>query len=366
METTEWNDESEALLRLACVQGIGPVKQREILEALGTACAAWRATTDEVAARVEPAVARCLKRGCDERAVDRALRWREATGHHVVAWNSSRYPPLLREIADPPLVLYAKGDTARLAGPSLAIVGSRNATAQGRRDAFDFAAALSHAGLCIVSGMALGIDGCAHEGGLAGPGSSIAVLGTDIDTIYPQAHRKLAERLEREGCIVSDFELGTPALKGNFPARNRLISGLARGVLVVEAALESGSLITAKCGLEQNRDVFAMPGSIHSPLSKGAHALIRSGAKITECVDDILVELRMLEHTRMQEPERSRADPLLDAMGFAPISLEQLASLSGMGVDKIAAGLSRLELEGRVAPLTGGLFQRTSRASPPR
>jgi DNA processing protein len=213
-----------------------------------------------------------------------------------------------------------------------------------------------------VSGLALGIDACAHEGALAGPGSSIALLGTGIETVYPRANTKLAQRLQAQGCLASDFEPGTPPHKGNFPARNRLISGLCRGVLVVEAALESGSLVTARSAVDQGREVFAMPSSIHSPLSKGCHWLIRQGAKLVENVEDILVELGA-EVRPQQQRERAAPprDPVLDAMGFAPISLEQLATNCRAGVARVAEALSRLEIEGHVALLPGGLFQRTPR-----
>jgi DNA processing protein len=214
--------------------------------------------------------------------------------------------------------------------------------------------------------MALGIDAAAHLGGLGGAGSSIAVLGTGIDIVYPDGNRKLAERLEHEGCLVCDFEPGTTPSRWNFPVRNRLISGLSRGVLVIEAALKSGSLITARCALDQGRDVFAMPGSIHSPLSKGAHALLREGAKLTECADDVLFALGLREQPPAPAPARREPrDIVLDAMGFAPISLEQLAACSGISIPEIAQKLSRLELEGRVAVLAGGLFQRTTRAAAP-
>jgi len=364
MPSQEWNAESQAILRLALVRGIGWIKQRGVVEAFGSAQAMWAASREELQARVEPAVAQCLRAGPDERMLERVLRWRETAGHHLITWDSTDYPETLREIADPPLVLYAKGRADRLHATGIAIVGSRNATSQGRRDAFELAAELSRAGVCIVSGLALGIDAAAHEGGLSGHASSVAVLGTGIDIVYPDGNRKLAARLEREGCLVCDFEPGTTPSRWNFPVRNRLISGLARGVLVIEAALKSGSLITAKCALDQGRDVFAMPGSIHSPMSKGAHALLREGAKLTECADDVLFEIGLREERAQAQPVRPEPrDEVLDAMGFAPISLEQLAARSGISVPEIARRLSYLELEGRVAVLAGGLFQRTARAA---
>ena len=362
MEAQDWNAESLALLRLALVRGIGWIRQRELVEAFGSAQALWAASPGERDQRVEAGIAKCLRAGPDERMLERVLAWRETSGHHLVTWNSAAYPDALRHIADPPLVFYAKGRLDRLHATSLAIVGSRNATSQGRRDAFELAAELSRGGVCIVSGLALGIDAAAHEGGLSGPASSVAVLGTGIDLVYPAGNRRLAARLEQEGCLACDFELGTTPSRWNFPVRNRLISGIARGVLVIEAALKSGSLITAKCALDQGRDVFAMPGSIHSPLSKGAHALLRDGATLTECADDVLYELGLRDARPDPPPQQPEPrDKLLDAMGFAPISLEQLAARSGFSVQYIAQGLSRLEIEGRVAMLAGGLFQRTAR-----
>jgi DNA processing protein len=229
------------------------------------------------------------------------------------------------------------------------------------RDAQSFARALSEAGLVIVSGLALGIDAAAHRGGLAAVGSSVAVMGTGPDVIYPRRNHELAHALATDGCLVTEFALGTASVAGNFPRRNRLISGLSRGVLVVEAALRSGSLITANCALEQGRDVFAIPGSIHSPQSKGCHWLIKQGAKLVESAHDVLGELGLnspgasADVAVDEEPDH---DPLLDAMGHAPISIEQMAQRTGLDAAKLAAHLSRLEIEGRIAALAGGWFQR--------
>jgi len=239
-------------------------------------------------------------------------------------------------------------------------VGSRNATAQGRADAQAFAAALSGAGLTIVSGLALGIDAAAHRGGLAGESSSIAVLGNGVDVRYPRDNRALAEALERKGCVISEFPLGTPPLEDNFPRRNRLISGLALGVFVVEAAVQSGSLITARCAGEQGREVFAIPGSIHSVVSRGCHRLIKDGAKLVEGAEDVLTELgwKPAPSSPCRKAER---DPLLQAMGHAPVSLDDLALATGLEVARVTARITRLELAGRVAALAGGRFQRLDR-----
>ena len=362
MPGEDWNEESHALLRLACVHKLGRIHARKLLDAFGSASAVFAQAPGALAEHGAHRIAQALRTGVEEEVVERALHWRAAEDHHLIAWNDERYPRLLREIADPPLVLYCRGRVELLQGDCIAVVGSRNATAQGRSDALAFAHALSEAGLTVVSGLALGIDASAHAGGLAGRSSSIAVLGTGIDQVYPRTNRRLAQRLAIEGCIATELAPGTPPLKGNFPVRNRLISGLSRGVLVIEAAMESGSLVTAKCALAQSRDVFAMPGSIHSPLSKGCHWLIREGAKITESADDVLLELGMARGCASPcEAQVPAAGSLLDFMGFAPISLEELALRCGLGVARTAEGLSRLELDGDVAILTGGLFQRMPR-----
>ncbi len=265
---------------------------------------------------------------------------------------------MLAEIPDPPPLLYVKGRVELLNRPSFAIVGSRNASMQGVRDAEAFACALSSAGLSVVSGLALGIDAAAHRGGLRGAGSSVAVVGTGADRIYPARNRDLAHELAERGAIVSEFPLGTSPRPENFPQRNRLISGLSKGVLVVEAALESGSLITARLAAEQGRDVFAIPGSIHSPMARGCHALIRQGAKLVERVEDILEELNIEHKPASPRPERAASpDPLLEALRDAPMSIDQIVQLTGASADAIAARLSLLQIEGRVAAMPGGFFQ---------
>ena len=226
-----------------------------------------------------------------QQAIDAALAWAAEPGNAILALADAAYPKRLLDTPDPPTVLYAKGRTELLNAPALAIVGSRNATPQGEANAEAFATTLANAGLTIVSGLALGIDAAAHRGGLRGKSSTIAVIGTGIDRVYPARNQALARDIATQGCIISEFPLGTQALKENFPRRNRVISGLARGCLVVEAAERSGSLITARLSGEQGRDVFAIPGSIHSPLSKGCHKLIKQGAKLVDDASDILDEL---------------------------------------------------------------------------
>jgi DNA processing protein len=300
-------------------------------------------------------------------AVARALEWVQAPGHALVALDHPAYPKALLEISDPPALLYAVGRLELLRQPSLAVVGSRNATAQGARNAQAFARALSDAGLSIVSGLALGADAAAHRGGLEGRASTIAVLGTGVDVLYPPGNAALAQEIAVHGLLVSEFALGSPAAKQNFPRRNRVISGLSLGTLVVEAALSSGSLITARAALEQGREVFAIPGSIHSPLSKGCHSLIKSGAKLVESAQDVLSELAAL-HRSAASPSsvsptatiRATAErsPLLEQMGFDPVDIDSLCARAGLSAQQVSAQLLQLEMEGQVAALPGGLYQR--------
>jgi DNA processing protein len=298
-------------------------------------------------------------------AVTRALDWAGADEHFVITLADESYPRALLEIADPPAVLYAHGRVDLLQRPALAIVGSRNASAQGESNAGHFARALSDAGLTIVSGLALGIDAAAHRGGLAGAGSTIAVLGTGVDVVYPNRNAELAAEIARRGLLVSEFALGTPAIAHNFPRRNRLISGLARGCLIVEAAIASGSLITARCAADQGRDVFAIPGSIHSPLAKGCHALIKSGAKLVESADDVLAELAGFQPTARATTlaaAPSADTGLLAVMGHDPVDVDSLCERAGLSPEEVTSQLLRLELDGRVTALPGGLYQRLEKA----
>jgi DNA processing protein len=295
--------------------------------------------------------------------------WRAADGTRaIVTLGDPAYPAALLHTADPPLLLYAQGRLELLNRPALAVVGSRNPTAQGADNARAFAQHLAQAGYTIVSGLALGIDGAAHEGALAAAGAAgtIAVVGTGLDRVYPARHRELARRIAAAGLLLSEFDLGTPPLAANFPQRNRIIAGLAQGTLVVEAALASGSLITARQAAEAGREVFAVPGSIHAPQSRGCHALIRDGAKLVETAQDILDDLRPSAGRPPTAPpaagadgaEAGAADPLLAALGHDPATLDALLARTGWPADRLAARLLELELDGAVARLPGGLFQR--------
>jgi DNA processing protein len=299
-------------------------------------------------------------------------RWLAGTARQLVTWGSPDYPALLASIEDAPLVLFVEGDASSLSLPQLAIVGSRNPTPPGRDTAQQFARHLAASGLAVTSGLALGIDAAAHRGALAAQGRTIAVLGCGLDRIYPREHVDLAHEVAASGALVSDLPTGTPPLPHNFPRRNRLISGLSLGTLVVEAALQSGSLITARLAGAQGREVFAIPGSIHSPLSRGCHRLIRQGAQLVESTDDIFTELGALlaglrlaaraEATDEQRDSGPALDKdyeiLLDALGFEPAGVDTLVARTGFRAEAIASMLLILELDGRVAQQPGGLFCR--------
>ncbi len=346
---------------------LGPVPIVALLRAFGTPTAIFAATRAQLRAVVPTSVAAQLDAGPDPTRLATTLAWLAEPGRSLVAWDDADYPRALLETADPPPVLYCIGHRTLLAQPSFAIVGSRNASAQGEIDAQAFATTLSAAGLTIVSGLAQGIDAAAHRGGLAAAGRSIAVVGTGLDRVYPAANRDLALALAANGLLLSEFAPGTPPMKQNFPRRNRVVSGLSLGVLVVEASLSSGSLITARLAAEQGREVFALPGSIHSPLSKGCHRLIRDGAKLVETAMDILDELKLpgiaappqeLPSTRRVAPTDPVAAAVLAALGFAPASIDALAQRTGIGVSDLVAALTMLEIDRHVATIPGGLWQR--------
>jgi DNA processing protein len=352
-------------LQLTLTPGLGAAAIRGLLKQFGLPENILAATRAQLERAAGPAAVQLLRPEATAPAIERALRWAEEPGHAIVTLADAAYPRLLLEIPDPPPLLYTVGRIELLGRPSLAIVGSRNATAQGARDAEQFAKAFSAAGLTIVSGLALGIDAAAHRGGLAAECSTIAVLGTGVDVIYPRQNAPLAGRIAESGLLLSEFPLGTGGAAHNFPRRNRLISGLAQGCLVVEAALGSGSLITARAAAEQGREVFALPGSIHSPLTKGCHALIKQGAKLVESAEDVLAELTAFRRTgfastRAAVPPAGQPEALLTHMGFAPVDLDSLCARAGLPPHQVSADLLRLELAGRIAALPGGLYQRLS------
>jgi DNA processing protein len=372
-------------LTLLRAPGLHAARLHPLLERFGSAEAILAATP---AALCESAVAPVLvdwlrsRRGHSDPAIDAELRWLEHDGHHFVPLASDSYPPLLAEVSDAPVGLFVRGDPAALSLPQLAIVGSRNPTAGGRDNATGFAAHLARRGLAITSGLAIGIDAAAHQGALAAEGVTIAVCGTGLDVDYPSAHGALAEAIAKRGALVSEFPLGMPALQANFPRRNRIISGLALGTLVVEAAVRSGSLITARLAAEQGREVFAIPGSIHNPLARGCHQLLRQGAKLVETCDDIFAELRALvgalapalqaavsdeRKPGTAGPESSAAvapvldkayEILLDALGFEPAGVDLLVERTGFAADEVASMLLILELDGKLESRPGGHYVR--------
>jgi len=350
--------ERRAWLGLALTEGLGGQTYRALLAAFGGPEQIYAASGSALKPYLTQAVVRRVAAGVDDTAIAAALRWLDAPGNQLVTLADSDYPPRLLEIPDPPPLLYLKGRRELLGAPMLAIVGSRNATPQGAANAEAFANALAHAGLTIVSGLALGIDAAAHRGGLAGAAGSLAVVGTGLDIVYPAHNKALAHQLAEEGALVSEFPIGTPSIAANFPRRNRIISGISLGCLVVEAALQSGSLITARLAAEQGREVFAIPGSIHSPVARGCHALIKQGAKLVESAQDVLDELHWHGAAPATLGPATDDDPLLAALGFEPVSMDVLAERCGLTPDRLSAMLLQRELQGSVATLPGGFYQR--------
>lgn len=374
-------------LRLACIPGVGTQGQRALLAAFGLPGHIFAAGRGALAAVVGAQAADAVLAVPAHEDIERTLAWASEAGNRVLTLADADYPRQLFDITDPPVLLYVKGEPALLSRPGIALVGARSATAAGEANAEAFARTLAQQGLVVVSGLALGIDAAAHRGALAAGSTgagTVAVIGTGIDRIYPARNAALAREIAAAGAVVSEFPLGTPPLQHNFPRRNRLIAGLAEGVLVVEAALGSGSLITARLATETGREVFAIPGSIHSPLSRGCHRLIRDGAKLVETAEDVVEELRGRlgwpapvaasvkdRRSRGAVPAVPAAPPrqaalaldgertrVLEAIGHDPVDLDTIAARCGLTVDALYAILLPLELEGRLAKLPGGRFQR--------
>lgn len=351
-------------LRLELTDGVGLLTAHKLLARFHTPEAVFNASYAELVALVRPAQAEALLRpppASLAALAEATLAWQQQPGNRLLTLDHPDYPETLRELDVQPLMLYLQGRAELLARRSLAVVGARNASGQGVLNAGHMAQALSEAGLTIVSGLALGIDAAAHAGGLSGKGSTVAVIGTGPDRIYPRRNEQLARRIAEEGCIVSEYVLGTPPLKDNFPRRNRIISGLARGVLVVEAAAKSGSLITARLAAAQGRDVYAMPGSVHATLSKGCHQLIREGARLVETAADVLRDMHMLadgEAGARPALDDSFVDLVLEAIGDDIAQAELLAVRLGQSAAELQRQLLALELAGLVERLPGGMFQR--------
>jgi DNA processing protein len=355
-------------LRLSLISGIGGETQRKLLQAFGSAAAVFAAGTSAWRAVIGAAQAERVANNDVSDAIETALSWAAEVGNHIVTLGDPDYPQALLDSADPPTLLYVKGHLELLNRSALAIVGSRNASRQGEANAEAFAEALAGAGLVIVSGLALGIDAAAHRGALKSRGGAIgrtiAVIGTGADRIYPARNQALTREISERGAIVSEFPLGTPALASNFPRRNRIIAGLSRGCLVVEAAERSGSLITARLAADAGRDVFAIPGSIHSTLSKGCHKLIKQGAKLVESAQDVLEELRWDDHQPLPRNDALAAteDPaeaaLMVALGHDPCDVDTLAARCDLTPETLLAILLQLELAGRIPALPGNRYQR--------
>ncbi|TVS10423.1 MAG: DNA-protecting protein DprA [Wenzhouxiangella sp.] len=368
-------------LALILAPGIGSRTCSQMAETFGHALA-WRDQTDRDLREfgLSPAQIRGLREP-DRDARQRCRRWLADDHHHLVTLEDAYYPPLLKDIADPPPALFVAGQPECLLKPQLAIVGSRNASPGGLAHARSFSATLARTGLVITSGLAAGVDATAHEACLDAGGSTIAVAGTGLDRVYPARHRELAHRIMAQGALVSLFPPGTEPRPGNFPVRNRIISGMSLGTLVVEAGLRSGSLITARLASEQGREVFAIPGSVHNPLARGCHRLIRDGATLVETAEDVAVELKPLAGqlaqalTALLEDDRRahldtgantphiRLDPeyerLLEAVGFDPTPVDEIIRRSQLTAAAVSSMLLMLELEGHVAAHAGGRYSRT-------
>ena len=380
-------DELSAWLRLDLSPHIGNVSARLLLQTFGLPEQVFLQTSAALRDIVSQRQADALLHEPAELAalLDTTWQWLEQDPlrHRIIPLGDPLYPQGLLHMEDPPLLLYAMGalstwqssGSAGSASGAMAVVGSRNPTPQGLSNARQFSQSLAQAGFTIVSGLALGIDGAAHEGALEGAVNgqlaTIAVVGTGLDRVYPKQHRDLAHRIAERGVLLSEYPLGTPPLPNNFPKRNRIIAGLTAGTLVVEAALKSGSLITAKLALEQGKDVFAIPGSIHATQAKGCHALIKQGAKLVECAQDILEELGTVTpaanatlsiaddvSSAREFSEFGIDEELLSAIGFDPVGLDALQARTGLDTAHLQAQLMTLELQSRVARLPGGLFQR--------
>ncbi len=381
------DDDLRAWLQLVLTPGVGPAAARRLLAALGSPQAVLSAAPDTLKALTTPRERKGLATGVPELGAwwVRAQAWLQGGPNRgVLSLACPAYPrSLLQDEVDPPLLLWWEGDLSLLGAPAVALVGSRHATPQGLADARAFAKALSEAGLTVVSGLADGIDGAAHRGALeaastegapgVATGRTVAVVGTGLDTVYPRKHAALAQAIAAQGLMLSEFAPGTPPKADHFPRRNRLVAGLSRGTLVVEAAVQSGSLITARLAAEMGREVMAIPGSIHAPQARGCHALIRQGARLVETVADVLEELQWGgarvpalaagaqapgADPRDTADAPDTTDPVLQAMGHGPISQEALSARTGLGPAELGARLLELELMGEVARLPGLLFQR--------
>lgn len=363
-------DDTALWVALSQIKGLGNATLCQLLNKYGLPEAIFSTPASKLKEVVSAPIANAIAGGPNFESLAPTLTWLKDSENHIITFADHTYPQQLLEIANPPAILYAKGNISLLQKTCIAMVGSRNATPQGEKNAESFAENLCDHGICVVSGMALGIDGAAHRGAIKSTGETIAVVGTGLDIVYPATHRNLAHQIVQHGLILSEFALGTPSKAQNFPRRNRIISGLSLGCLVVEANLGSGSLITAKLAAEQGREVFAIPGSIHSPVVKGCHSLIKQGAKLVESSEDVLSELPI------QTPENTgknispngslpkwandspEANTVLGFMGVDPIDFDALQQQTGLTADALSTMLTLLELDGVISKLDGLKFQR--------
>ncbi|RFA24758.1 DNA protecting protein DprA [Alkalilimnicola ehrlichii] len=365
-----------AWLALWRAPGIGPARFHRLLEVCRDPAEAFALSRSELLRRgLDEGTCKALEHA-DWAGAEQDLAWQEAADHHILCAHDPRYPQRLRDLDDAPPILFVIGEPELLGLPQLGVVGSRNPSRGGAETAYDFSRHLAAAGVPITSGLALGVDAAAHQGALDGGGITLAVTGTGLDRVYPARHRELAHRISQQGALVSEFPTGTSVRSENFPRRNRIISGLSLGVLVVEASLRSGSLITARYATEQGREVFAIPGSIHNPLAKGCHALIRQGAKLVETADDVLEELprplAVLQPAGATEtPAAPPSEPtldadyqaVLDALGYDPTPLDVILDRTELTTAEVSSILLMLELEGYVAPSAGGRYARTRKGT---
>ena len=355
-------------LVVCAVSGLGPVQTQHYLQhmSLSELRQALEGSFNDLPKSARPS----KKYTLNPLRVDMALTWLDAApNHHILTLDDPHYPPLLKQISDPPLLLFVKGELDTLALPSIAMVGSRDATPTGLKHSYEFAQQLVSRGLVVTSGLAAGIDGAAHSGALsvanAQAGKTVAILGTGVDVIYPKRHGQLYHDIQQHGCVVSEFWPDTKPFSGNFPKRNRIISGLSLGTLVIEASRRSGSLITARLAMEQCREVFALPGSILSHQSQGCHDLIKSGAKLVDCVEDVIEELPSIfqfhleevksRHNITQEPDADLPfSKLLASVGYEATAIDAIVEHSGTTIDQVLEQLLELELQGWIAAVPGG------------
>lgn len=364
----------QAWLRLQATPGVGTQTAAALLRRYGAPADIFRQSSAELRRWVRPEVAQALATvpsglpALHQRVLDWLARPACGTSHAVWTWAHASYPPCLLALVDPPLLVYAQGQLASPVPPGIAVVGSRNATPQGLENARAFARHLGDAGFCIVSGLAWGIDTAAHQGALAAARSAddcatLAVVGSGLDRVYPERNTGLAQQIAARGALISEYPPGTAPLAHHFPQRNRLIAAFSSAVLVVEASLKSGSLITARLALDLGREVLAIPGSIHSAQARGCHALIRQGAKLVESVEDVMEELTLAPgpHPAVAAADQAEPSPLLQALGHDPVAMEVLLQRTNLDVAALQSALLALELAGDVTRLPGGLFQRMTR-----